>query len=94
MPALTDLSVKNGSHVTVSGSGNDVTFDFSGGSHVNLGGFLVENADLTVSGGSHVTINVSGTLDVNISGGSHVSYLGEPRISDVNISGGSTFKEK
>ena len=62
MPALTGLTVQNGSHVTVTGSGGDVTFDISGGSHANLGNFKVENADLTVIGGSHVTVHVSGDL--------------------------------
>lgn len=92
MPELTGLELKNGSHVAVSGSGGDVTFNISGGSHANLGSFAVENADLTVSSGSHVNLNVSGTLDAKVSGGSHVSYKGDPSIGSVDISGGSTFK--
>lgn len=93
MPALTELTMQNGSHVTVSGSASDVTISVTGGSHANLGDFAIENADLTASGGSHVTVNVSGRLDVEVSGGSHVLYSGEPQIGNVDISGGSTFKE-
>ena len=93
LPTLTELTLQNGSHVTVSGPGSDVTFNISGGSHANMGDFNVENADLTVSGGSHVTVNVGGRLDVEVSGGSHVRYRGDPQIGDVDISGGSTFKE-
>jgi len=94
MPALTGLTLQNGSHVTVSGSGGDVTIVVTAGSHANLGDFAVENADLTARGGSHVTLNVSGTLDVEVSGGSHVLYRGEPQIGDVSISSGSTLKQK
>ena len=93
LPALTGLTIKNGSHVTVNGSSDDVVFDISGGSHASLGDFVVENADLTVSGGSHVTVNVKGKLDVEVSGGSHVRYKGEPQLGDVNISAGSTFSK-
>ena len=94
MPALTGLTLQNGSHVTASGSGGDVTFNISGGSHANLDNFTVENADLTASGGSHVTMNVSGRLDVEVKGGSHVRYHGEPQIGDIDLSSGSTFKKK
>jgi len=93
MPALTGLTLQNGSHVTVTGSGDDVTFNISGGSHANLGNFTIENADLTVTGGSHVTVHVSGRLDVEVSGGSHVLYRGDPQIGDIDISGGSTFSK-
>jgi hypothetical protein len=94
MPALTSLTLQNGSHVTVRGSGDDVDFNISGGSHANLGDFSVENAVLSAIGGSHVTINVSGKLDVEVKGGSHVRYIGEPQIGDIDISSGSTFSEK
>lgn len=94
MPALTGLTLNDGSHVTVSGSGDDVTISVKGGSHANLANFAVENADLTASDGSHVTLNVSGRLDVEVSGGSHVLYSGEPQIGDIDLSGGSTFRKK
>ena len=94
MPVLTALTLKNGSHVTVSGSGGDMNFNISGGSHADLGDFTVENADLSATGGSHVTVNVSGRLNVEVKGGSHVRYSGEPQIGDIDLSSGSTFKKK
>ena len=94
MPMLTALTLKNGSHVTVSGSGGDVNFNISGGSHADLGDFTVENADLSATSGSHVTINVSGRLDVEVKGGSHVRYRGDPQIGDIDLSSGSTFKKQ
>ncbi|MFC2007932.1 GIN domain-containing protein [Chloroflexota bacterium] len=94
MPSLAALNLRSGSHVTVSGSGDDVTFDISGGSHADMGNFAAKNADLTATSGSHVTVNVSGKLDVKVSGGSHVTYKGEPQIGNIDISGGSTFSKQ
>lgn len=94
VPALMALTLKNGSHVNVSGSGSDVTFNITGGSHANIADFAVENADLTASGGSHVTLNVSGRLDAEVSGGSHVTYSGHPSLGDIDISEGSLFRER
>ena len=94
MPALTALTLQDGSHLTVRGSGSDAIFNISGGSHADLGKFAVINADLTATSGSHVTINVSGKLDVEVNGGSHVSYSGDPQIGDIDLSGGSTFSKK
>jgi hypothetical protein len=92
MPVLTGLTLQNGSHVSVSGSGDDVTFNISGGSHATLANFAVENADLTASGGSHVTLNVSGRLDAEVNGGSHVTYRGQPSLGNIDISEGSSFR--
>jgi hypothetical protein len=90
----TSIKLSSGSHITLSGSGADTSYSISGGSHAKLGDFNVENAELTASGGSHATINVSGILDVIVNGGSHVSYKGDPSLGNVDVSGGSTFKEE
>jgi len=92
IPALTGLTLQNGSHVSVSGSGGYVSFNITGGSHANMASFAVENADLTASGGSHVTLNVSGRLDAEVKGGSHVIYRGQPSLGDIDISEGSSFR--
>jgi hypothetical protein len=93
MPALTALSLGSGSHVNVKGSGDDLTLTASAGSHADLSGFRVENADVTARSGSHVTANVSGKLDVSASGGSHVHYHGDPYIRTSNVSSGSIVQK-
>jgi len=94
MPTLTALTLDNGSHVTVSGSGGDVTLSVAGGSGADLASFSVENADVTASRGSEVTVNVSGRLDASASGGSKVYYRGNPTLGTIEESGGSEVRPR
>jgi len=71
-----------------------MTADVSGASRFNLGGFMVNNADVTFSGASNGTVNLSGKLDANLSGASKLSYIGEPTMGNVNTSGASTLSKK
>jgi hypothetical protein len=94
MPALTSLSLGSGSHVTVKGSGDELTLKASAGSHADLSDFKVENAVVTASSASHVTVNVSGKLDASASSGSHIFYLGDPYIRDSGVSSGSILQKR
>lgn len=94
MPALTSLSLGSGSHVTVKGSGDELTLKASAGSHADLSGFKVEDAVVKASSASHVTVNVSGKLDANASSGSHIYYLGDPYIKDGGVSSGSVLQKR
>ena len=89
-----EFDLSGGSRVTLAGSAKDLVINSSGGSKVVLESFPVGNADINISGGGNATINVSGTMDINLSGGSKVIYTGKPRIGDVNLSGGSTFRKR
>ena len=80
MPTLRRLTLDNGSHVTVNGSGGDVTIIAKAGSVANLDDFAVENADVTELDGSQVTVNVTGRLVAKITGSSKIYYLGDPSI--------------
>ncbi len=66
----------------------------SGASRFNLGGFIVNNADVTLNGASTGTVNLSGRLDANVSGASRLSYIGEPTMGTINTSGASTISKK
>ena len=94
MPALTALSLGSASHVSVKGSGDELTLKASAGSHADLSDFKVENADVTARSGSQVTVNVSGKLDASASSGSHIFYLGDPYIRDNGVSSGSMLQKK
>jgi len=89
MPALVGLVVSGGSDATVSGTGDEISVDASGGSDVDLASFEVVNASVVASGGSDVTVNASGTLNADASGGSQVYYLGSPTMGQIDTSGGS-----
>jgi hypothetical protein len=89
-----DFEVSGASTVQLEGSANNITANVSGASRFNLGGFMVNNADVTFSGASTGTVNLSGKLDANLSGASKLSYVGEPTMGDINTSGASTLKKK
>ena len=93
MSALTTLSLGSGSHVSVKGSGDDLTLKATAGSHADLSDFKVENADVTARSGSHVTVNVSDKLEVSASSGSHIFYLGDPYLRTSNVSSGSIIQK-
>jgi len=94
MPALVGLVVSGGSDATVSGTGDEISVDASGGSDVDLASFEVVNASVVASGGSDVTVNASGTLNADASGGSQVYYLGSPTMGQIDTSGGSDVDPK
>ena len=93
MPVLTTLSLESGSHVSVKGSGDDLTLKATAGSIADLSNFRVENADVTARSASHVTVNVSGRLEVIASSGSHIYYLGDPFIRTSGVSSGSIVQK-
>ena len=89
-----EFDVSGASTVTLAGSANDIDIEASGASHVGLGDFPVNNAEVNLSGASRATVNVSGRLDVDLSGASHLSYIGEPTMGEISMSGSSTMSSK
>jgi D-alanyl-D-alanine carboxypeptidase len=87
------LDLSGGSQVNLQGMAEDLDINGSGGSQFELEAFSVNNADINLSGGGGATINVSETLDVNLSGGSHVTYIGDPALGDIDLSGDSTVSQ-
>ena len=94
MPELVGLELSGGSRVMVTGSGEDIAIDASGGSGADLASFPVVNAIIDASGGSQVTVNVSGMLTVDASGGSQISYLGDPTLGVIDTSGGAQVRPR
>jgi hypothetical protein len=87
------LDLSGGSQVNLQGMAEDLDINGSGGSQFELEAFSVNDADVNLSGGGGATINVSETLDVNLSGGSHVTYIGDPTLGDIDLSGDSTISK-
>jgi hypothetical protein len=90
----TEIELSGGSRATLTGSAKDLTIKSSGGSKVLLEDFPVNNADINISGGGSAEVDISGTMDANLSGGSKIRYIGEPKIGDFDLSGGSTISKK
>jgi hypothetical protein len=88
------VTASGGSSVTASGAASSLSLDGSGGSHVDLSGLHVTNAQVNLSGGSWTTINPSGRLDANVSGGSQLYYVGSPTMGTISNTGSSTISKK
>ena len=88
-----DFDLSGGSQVNLEGTADDLRVKGSGGSHLSLESFPVNNADIRLSGGGRATVNVNGTLDVNLSGGSRITYIGQPTMGDIDLSGDSTISK-
>ncbi|MFC1908060.1 head GIN domain-containing protein [Chloroflexota bacterium] len=89
-----DFDISGASTVELDGSAQDITVDVSGASHVKLANFSARNAAATLSGASNGTVNLSGELDANLSGASRLSYIGNPTMGAVIITGASTLSIK
>jgi hypothetical protein len=86
------VNVSGASQVKLSGSGEDLVMDASGGSSLDLGDFPVTDAKVEVSGASSATVNVSGRLDAEASGAARLRYRGSPTLGRVESSGGASIE--
>ena len=89
-----EFNISGASTIQLEGSADDMTARISGASSFNLGDFTVNNANVNFSGASKGTINLRGRLDAKLSGASRLSYIGQPVMGDINISGASTLSKK
>jgi hypothetical protein len=89
-----NFDLSGGSHVTLSGSAQDLKLDASAGGQIDLGDFSVVDADVNMSGGGRAKVNVSGRLDAKASSGSHVTYVGNPTLGDIDTSGGASVERE
>jgi len=89
-----EFDISGASTIQLEGSADDMIASVSGASRFNLGGFTVNNADVNFSGASSGTVNLDGRLDADLSGASRLSYIGEPTMGDLDITGASTLTKK
>jgi hypothetical protein len=89
-----DFDIDGASTIQLEGAANNMIAKVDGASRFNLGGFIVNDADITFSGASSGTVNLGGKLDANLNGASKLSYIGEPTMGNINTSGASTLSKK
>jgi hypothetical protein len=82
-----DFTVSGASILLLEGSAEEVSIVVSGASHALLEGFEITNASVTLSEESSATIEAYGELSADLSSGSKLYYFGDPKLSDIKISG-------
>jgi len=86
------LDLSGSSRTNVEGSGRNLEANCSGSSDITIESFAIEKADINLSGASTAWVTVEDELKVDLSGASRVVYYGNARLTDVNLSGGSTVQ--
>jgi DNA-binding response OmpR family regulator len=84
----TNIDLTGASNVDLTGSAQYVNLFASGASHAHLDRFIVTDMDVKLSGASHSTININGKLNV------HLTWLGNPILGDIDITGSSQIHRK
>lgn len=84
----TTVKASGGAELNLTGKGESLALDHSGGGTVKLGGFTVGDASVDVSGGSHSEINAMGKVSGKVSGGGQLKLVGQPVSVEVGESGG------
>ena len=69
------------------GQTKSVRIESSGAGKINAGELRAEKVIVSISGAASVDVFASDQLDVNLSGVGHVSYSGNPKTVNKNISG-------
>lgn len=90
----TAMTLSGSSNVRLSGSGDALDIEGSGASTFDLEDYAVNSAYLTLSGASKATLLVNGTLDAELSGASQVQHRGDTEPGDIDLSGGSSCRQK
>jgi hypothetical protein len=91
---ITDFDISEGSQVTLKGVALELNLEVAGGSHLDLGDFIIHGARAKLKEGSEVIMNIVGKIDVTLNDASKIFYLGDPIITAATISGGSIMRRK
>lgn len=84
-----DVRSSGGSTMHLSGTANRGILSTSGGSRQNNDDLAIKEAELRSSGGSTLNVGEVEELRARASGGSDIRYEGDPRIRDIDESGGA-----
>jgi hypothetical protein len=88
------LDASGASNVVLSGTSNNLNLQVSGASGADLGNLQVNNATVKLSGASDGIVDASGKLDTYASDASNLSYVGNPTIGTIDVTGASDVHQK
>jgi hypothetical protein len=87
-----EITLSGASRCEIVGSAASTVINASGASHFTAPDFRMQNTDVNVSGASSAVIFTEGDLNIQASGASSVTYLGDPVIKSLNVSGASSVQ--
>lgn len=83
------VSTSGGAGIEIWGSCRQLDVAASGGADVSAERLAAKHVTVSASGGADVEVYATESITVLASGGADVSYSGNPRIKDINTSGGA-----
>ena len=86
--------IEAGNMICTIGSGSNATLilDASAGSTMDGAKLELTQASITLNSGSKAIVNAEESMSVDLRLGSSLTYIGDPTITKIEISGGSTMK--
>ncbi len=86
-----EFILSGSSRAQLNGSCNSAILNAWGAGTLELADFVCNDAEVHLKGASRATIHSDGKLDLDLSGASKLSYIGNPILNDVNVSGAPTI---
>ncbi len=80
--------------IILGGSANDLNLKVFTSAEVDGSNFQVQNAEVRANTASKSEFNVSETIKGNASTGARITFVGDPRVIDVNTNTGGSIKAK
>jgi hypothetical protein len=81
------LESSGASSIDAAGRARTVTISSTGAGNIDTGKLQAERAKVDISGAANVDVYASDQLDVKVSGVGSVSYSGNPKVVNKNVSG-------
>lgn len=87
------LGLSGASEIKLKGKTGQLSVDGSGASEFHLQSLAAEEVSVDLSGACSARVDVSGSLNADLSGASDLQYSGNPSLSRMDTSGGSSIKK-
>jgi len=88
------LEANGASSIRAAGAVTNLEVSFSGASSLNAKGLSAQMANVSISGASSADVTATESLDVSISGAGAVTYGGNPKQVNKDISGAGSIKAR
>ena len=88
------LESNGASSISADGSVTNLEANFSGASKLNAKSLQTQTATLSLSGASYADVTVTNTLNASISGAGLLTYSGNPKSVEKNISGAGRIQPR
>ncbi len=88
------LQANGATRVTLNGTVNAMSAEMNGASRLDADTLLTRATELSISGAGRADVNATDALKVEISGAGKVTYVGEPKTIQRDISGAGSIRKR